>query len=151
MSKNTALRHAEFDRKKQHTMPQMSTSIHDLHVDLLLNIFAHLGVRDLCIVEEGMQQQQKFVLLLAFFPIHSENFDVRQWAKCANGGATWPGWRGRLARAFASTNMCSQISSQASTSATRSFASSSTITGYCRSTTRSPNLLNTAPTSSISI
>ena len=46
-------------------------------------------------------------------------------------------------------NSYTQISSRASTSATRSLASSST-TGYCIGIPRSPILLNTASTSSIS-
>ena len=33
-------------------------TIHDLHVDLLLAIFARLGVRDLCTVDDGTGWQQ---------------------------------------------------------------------------------------------
>ena len=42
------------------------TVIHDLHVDLLVAIFAHVGVRDLCTIEQGVLKQYVFLSSLLF-------------------------------------------------------------------------------------
>ena len=65
------------------------TVIHDLHVDLLVAIFVAI-----CARSNKVCRSNTFFFLLYCLNVFckllflSENVNVRQWAKCANGGVT---------------------------------------------------------------